>query len=521
MARELYIFKSVLPNYDNNTHYYFTDALAYFDYLTQNYYHIFLPLDNSRDNTNVIKVSASAFDFDYNEATYVIDCEIRPSIAGAPRKLLYWKCFYINTSTLQSGFVRMTLSVDYWGTYIYKANLSNYQITRCNRNIGEGLYDKPKITSSLPVQFIADGTISESDITIVFKASVIIYKEEGFNDYINTIEYYAMTLSDIRTKVGNMSAGNLSNEMDGITLASMYISSIFATAGSSEWDNLEAQVLEIYALPSAWVDMTSVSMSFKIKSMFNPMSILTDSDFKTIYNKTRFKYKTFTIPQDSVNRRYRVGTFKNGLWLDLKTETNYYAIHHMISNGGINITMDNGIEQIDISNEFKIPVLAKGYGSDISENLGIMGKFLSKLCNIGMKLTTPLTAPSGLFSIPELIASFQSSIAPTTNEGSGNAFTTFANSLTATAIANRQLNSPFGYFQVASIDDEDAKARKTGAMFYICDMDLPTIATHTLLGSGTDTRTYAVVNCEVDGVPTEARNTIRNKLLAGIYYVVV
>ena len=138
MARKLILYANFTPNQDGNTYYYYNDVLGYFNGPLSNLTNIRIDLDNYRINNNIIKVKKDAIiGFDVKQATYAIDAEIGES---ATSRSIH-KCYFISSYEELDYFV-FHVEVDIWGTYIKYAQLSNINVTRCNRNIGNGAYDR-------------------------------------------------------------------------------------------------------------------------------------------------------------------------------------------------------------------------------------------------------------------------------------------------------------------------------------------------------------------------------------------
>lgn len=551
MSRQLFIFKSVLPNYDNNTHYYFTDALAYFDYLTQNYDYIYLPLDNSRDNTNVIKPSASAFDFDYNEATYVIDCEIRPSIAGAPRKLLYWKCFYINTSTLQSGFVRMNLSVDYWGTYIHKANITSTKILRCNRNIGNGVYDNPTMTKldivngyvkEIKTPYLPRPSyMDEGTLGVFFVADVITSEDTNMRSYTSSTYLFHVGLGFFKTAIINFintsypaeqreQAIASINRINPISLALSYVSNIFQTTAERK-----VRVKKAYVIPSSRISISTKYYKFKTQSPYFEGEITFDA-YIVYPNVIKDVYAIDNADLDE-NYLYMVGVYGNGLLISKQTSDIVIDIQYIVNETDIEVKICNGSQEKDITSAFEATITGNSEEATSLQKIGFWSKLLSNAVGLTMSgsgemmksYSTMGYAGVALAGVDLALKGFNlglgntdplNPVGITSNGGAGSTYSWY---LTDEMIAQRRVSYPYVLTYFKSLADEKAKVRKNGVSFEVFDLSLSDIASnYDLLGTDTnETRTFITMSSEVDGVPTEARNTIRNKLLAGLYYVVI
>ena len=220
----VYLYKNKLPNYGENTHVFFNDVNAFVAYLGD----AFLQFTEDRYtiNGNIAEVELPAVT-DVDSVTY-----IAWNNGGA------WRFFFVRSSVYQSGYAIFTLDVDLWATHIARATLSNIRVTRCNRNIGTGVYDPIPVTNGY--EFIRLGeSIGVSNLAVVYVVA------------------FATGLSSILVNNAGTSIGVFVQEMiedknrpEGTDLFDWWIevvSGIFSAKATI--GDLDANVLKAYIVP--------------------------------------------------------------------------------------------------------------------------------------------------------------------------------------------------------------------------------------------------------------------------------
>ena len=143
MARVLRLYANFTPNQGNNTYYQYSLMRNFLVYTLENLTQIEIPLDNYRINMGTIKIKKDAItDFNIKNCTYAIEWEKGETITST----FLYKCYHVR-SYEELDYYILNVEVDLWGTYIKDADLSNINVTRCNRNIGVGVYDEIENTT--------------------------------------------------------------------------------------------------------------------------------------------------------------------------------------------------------------------------------------------------------------------------------------------------------------------------------------------------------------------------------------
>lgn len=537
----LYLYKQVSPNLDDK-HYYFNTPTQYKNALASSLVKS-VSLDNYRINTNVIKVTldATLTEAVADTLTYAIDERIENNV------ITYFRCYHINRINIQSGFVILTCSVDLWASYLYKASITNLNVTRCNRNIGVGVLDDLAGTKGTytrtycAVSGHTSGDYNElwnnDDVYIVFALKFNV--KQSTDGAISRIRLFAMNIRTIRqtyftfAQAGGATGIDLFNAsiQNPIELAKDLIGGIYGIVGYNGFNfqtTLNAVVL------SAWFATGIVAVNNQnvtIKSQWHRQYV-DDFTFNPLEVLDYVSTITLAVTND-FNKQFYVGSIQNGLKLQRTTEATISVTIKVIpSNDKLTIVAMQGDNQVDITQAFAITLGTTD--GDITAERALLTAFESATKIIGSGFAMVKGATSGnAFALATGAIGLSNSVADTIGKGRNNHIGGQVNGGDGGIAFNRYyggdidhpeenykipLANPYVINAYDSINDEKANVRIYGAKF----SELTTFAnifSATLLGTGTLQDTFVCANCCVDNIPTEAGDAIKNKLQNGIYLV--
>ena len=202
---KLLLYKYISPNSNDNAHFVFDTPLQYISAFQGNLCKE-VEIDNYRINANVIKVNLNGtIARDYEAITYAIEYDEATN---------FMRCFFVEDFNAQSGFVTFNCKIDYWGTYISKASMYDFVVTRCNRNIGLGVYDDITATNGEMQSTEAWqqsgatgwGGILDTNVCIVFLLQYNFAQTTFGNERISKTEMFCLKLSDLKAKAVEIDA---------------------------------------------------------------------------------------------------------------------------------------------------------------------------------------------------------------------------------------------------------------------------------------------------------------------------
>ena len=494
----LYLYKNILPN-ANNKYYYFTTTSAYKSALASNLVET-ITLDNYRINTNVIKAKLNNVltEAVADTITYAID----------ERDGLF-RCYHVDKIVTQSGYAIFTCMVDLWASYFYKATLSNIVVNRCNRNIGTGLYDTIKGTKTYTINYIGGNTINVNNVSIVFSLCYNV-KQNVLNTNSKT-QLYAIdvrTLKALAQDYPNASA---------LDIAISFVSGIVGVAATG-WG---MQTYNDAYVIGAWF----IDNNYLVTNSSDYVSVKSVNEYMETNGVNQNVYAVIPIIQDKTinininpNYDYYVGTKHNGLKLQRTTETSANIIYRYIyGQSDLKVLVLQGENMQDITEAFSVDLtINQGNVTGIKAVAKTMGTFLNTFAGMyGIATGKPTAAVIGISNLAKTTFNDAADINDGKLINGGDGYNTFYQIVSIGLDAT--LHNPYAIVTCESIIDEEENARHNGAYFNVVLSNLDTLFVAALLGTGTFNDTLIMATCNIDGIPAEASNEIKNKLSMGVY----
>lgn len=527
-----------MPN-NNNLHYLFTTLTSYKTALTS-YLAKSVTLDNYRINTNVIKVK---IDETLTEAiadtlTYAIDERIENNVTK------YFRCYHVNRVTIQSGYVILNCSVDYWASYLLKAQFSKINVLRCNRRVGIGMLDELDGTygnvtrSYCAITGYSSGSNNElydrSKVYIVFALKYNIAQNSAGS--VSRIGLYAFNLTDLVTRLYNAQSDSDPNKkyysiVNPVQLAVDVVSGIYGVNGVNMWGitgTLNAVVIGAWFTDNVACIM-SENTQIKTKANWHNFNDVTITPYEVI---TAEATKTLTITND-FNKQFYIGTRQNGLKLKRTTEATISVnIKTIPSEDKLTIIAYQGDNQQDITDAFSVVVGTTD--GDITTERQVLDVVQNSIRAVGgaIALGKGLSSGNGFataLGVTNLAGGLADDIGKGRSNHIGNMVKGGDGALAyyrvftgqdldnPTNNLNTPITNPYVINAFASINDENVNVRLYGAKFSEAMASLASVFTHNLMGSGSNNDpTYLQANVNVDGIPTEASDKIKASLQQGI-----
>lgn len=489
----IYLYKNTLPNYDNNTHYLFTDPGDYFLSLPS----FALSFDESRYtiNSNTLTVKLQNVE-DMDKITYV-----------AWKLENTWRFFWVRSAVYQSGFAVFRLEVDLWATFISKAQLSNINVTRCNRNIGTGIYDPFPVGQDINyvplvnTDFPSTADFTNADLSIVYVVSAATGNTSILNASAgSSLNVFANDLTTLEEATAEGVAGTIDN-------AVAVVGGIYGVLSDFYTSSYDANVIRAYLVPKKLITYKG-PVSTKFISKPNYVEFGVEYLTPTGEVAPRKRVVEFSI-SPSPNFKYFVGTREAGLEVATLTTSIKVRYEFIFKQDGLQVLVKQGDRTYDITEAFAIGLTTNDANLTSTEQIA---KTLQTIGGVASGVFQIMAGGAGYITGAASIAG-----ALTGSSGIGNArYIPGGDAMTTFRTVGGQANHPFYYTSVKSVDDEAAHARLFGAA-YNEQVSIDTIFSSDLLGSGDLTETLIAADLRVEGVPIEARNYIANSFKAGIY----
>lgn len=478
----VYLYKNKLPNYAENTHVFFNDVNDFVAYLGD----AFLQFTEDRYtmNGNIAEVQLAAVT-DLDDVTY-----IAWNNGGA------WRFFFVRSAVYQSGFAIFTLDVDLWATHISRATLSNIRVTRCNRNIGVGVYDSIPATVGRTFLRLGD-TIDATDLAIVY---VVVFATGASSILVNNAgTSMGVFVQEIKDD-DDLPEGKGLFDWWLELVSGIY--SARATVG-----DLDANVLKAYIVPKNVIALkTDAVPSFNVKTPSSTGTLIPS------YEAAPFTFPVRFDVNIDPNKKYFVGTKHAGVEIVRTTQPTSVYYNFIVKQDGLQVIVQQGDRMLDITDAFAVGLTSNDGNFTATERvartLQVVGGLASGAFQIMQGgagyVTGALTAANALTSVVE----------------QGNArYAQGGDGVSTFRALSGAAQTPYYMQTNESINNEAANARLYGATFNQQVESVDDIFVASLLGSGTLTDTYFAAEVRVDGVPTDARDFIAAAIRGGIYAV--
>ena len=478
----LYLYQGVNPNTARGTYYYFTS--------TQNYINA-LPAPVQTLGENDYRYTGGEIRVAMQNITNAKTITYA-RVSNAAGEWFY----HVTGVEYVSGYAVLSLMPDLWATYFADADISEIMATRCNRDIGGGVYDDIELTVSRDITALANNVPALSIVAVMAVAtgtsSILV------NNSATYLGLYEFQFSQLDPPEG-VSIFDYAVAL----IAGIY--SAKATVG-----DLSAAVLKAYIVPhSALAVRVGASLpQFNSKSIYGSFSVTPECEVAPFSFPVAFDLSI------DPNYEYIVGTALDGMRVPRTVRRQRVIYTYTTKQDGITVTVRIGDEVKDISDQFSVGLTSNDGNYTMQERiagaLNIIGNISSGAFQIAAGGSGVVT---GALSIGSSLNNIARAGKPSYSAG-GDGLNTFR--LLAGSAGN-----PYKVQTFQSARDEGARARLYGAK---CSTPLSSISdvfTPALIGTGSTTDTFLACDCKVQGVPADAQNEIAQALSDGVHLVAV
>ena len=254
----LYIYKNFSPNTFSTQHYWYDSLTAFKNAITTYEWKNFTP-DKYTINNGTIRVTfQNITEKDANDISYIIDTTTE-------------RAYHVDACVYQSGFIIIDVRLDYWATYIHKANFTKLYVKRCNRKLKwtdtsvtpnvtytrMGYYDTikcPNVSTKTYTPNVTTPAFSTSDIYFVFSANIGIKEESGGNIWTMVSDLLAGTMSSYSCLYAVPYTTSIRSTLEGI-------SSIYKINRTSNLD-YPVNVSKCWMIPKQLFKMSTQATTF-------------------------------------------------------------------------------------------------------------------------------------------------------------------------------------------------------------------------------------------------------------------
>ena len=536
MARKLQFFHDITLNSGRDTHFFYREFYKFFNYLVTNYQAgSAITDDNYRINTNIVRVSQydSAF-FDkenVSRITYVIEYERND---GDPTKFYFYRCYIIKNYTIASNYVTFELEQDRWANNIEKATIYGLDIKRCNRVLGNGIYDEVKHTiGDFDIKYyegwLENGnyTIGANHVAIAvllqFNISQAVF---GTDKTTRTIMFLTDTAQRVYDDIGSHISNNYKYD-SYLELLAGAVGTITGVTGNL--GTLDAQVIKAWVVDTQLVDVGFGALSISAECSYGDYN----TSITLTYLEPQQRDYNYKIEDVSPNKVYYIGTYLNGLKLKpyYEKHSNKLVLNfthtYIVDDNELKVIFSQGERIKDVSNMFELylntnasqttslRLFARSWSQAVGMGKGAISDFTKGGGGSAGGVMTGLGISKGIADMIPQNPSFENAI------GGGDAMHTFG--LPRDIEDDENINaeycrSPYCYIEYSSAFDEEQNAGLYGLNYektYLYQLDDLFSDSYPKINSYY--RDFLQCDCEVEGAQSDDANFITDELRRGIF----
>lgn len=428
--------------------------------------------------------------------------------------------YFVDNSYLQSGYFVFEISLDKWASYMPFARFSNIHVTRCNREVDEGVYDEIKNTKGRTIYYYNNGPLARpiNEYCVVILASVVVQTNFFGSDPLTQNVLLYIPLEDIASAVVSSWAG-----MDIIEKARFVVGGIYKTRAFPTDNNMSAT--RCWIMPKELVQEDAYGLA----GVFTKTFVTGNADYEfqnvMVVNNTTivksFDFGDFLGGFASLypNVALSFGSRGQAMPLTRFTHNKEVFIRVFVESGEVRAQVEQGNNIMDISSAFELDINANNQSGTALQS---MSKTFSKFAGIAKSTAKGYMeggyagAAIGLLTSTSAAMSQNRASAPSSNNG--DAATTYS------------LNDPdYIMFPLVisatdSANDEKAIAYLEGANFDVYIDGIAALDNYAHLGAVQSSiqRTGTFLKSDsfkVEGLNAEAEAYVRAELSCGVWLV--
>lgn len=500
------------------------------DYLADNYEVYDIPFDSYRINANICVLSLDNLTDDLKRGVKNLTYIIEHSHYGEP---YYFRAYYVDSIVQQSNKLLLQLSVDLWTSFITQADISELEITRCNRNLLYGIYDDIEVLNPFRALdndfngYIALGgqatedasinTIATDYVSLVCVVSCVIASRISGADKTEAVFLVGAPLRNFVNKAVSLDS-DIAGRYKPVEIAQRIISGAFAMPTSYWFVNSDIKILKTYVIPNECLSYYRNAsgnvdgIAVKFKSVFNPTE---EDEISLAYINARTINKVVSINNWNldINKKYICGLRDKGIDLLRTTESQQQVVYEMaLNNDGLHALIKQGEKSLDITSNFEVSLIGNAENTDALQKMAQSMEYASKLLST-FKGFTGTDATSGVQSALGLAKYFDNRAKANASLSNDDGFATYYLPIDD----NTKVRYPFMLTYWTSATNEDRKARIKGATFDNFNTPLEQVFHKDFLGSAGTELTFIQAEAEVTKVCESACDFIKGEFRRGIY----
>ena len=275
--------------------------------------------------------------------------------------------YFVKSVKIFGNAFYLELELDYFSTYYKTFKAYNFNVSRANVKIGNGIYDPIQLTSTSPIYEYLDYSMATTEksepansllrydaLSIVFSLNFNFLKNNSGN--VATTRLFAINLYDLKKAYCDGTSDATEklkrSKINPIDLATAFVGGIYKVNAEGMYGNNDCEVLKAYLIDTEKISLAREGLA-GVKSA-NPYNL---ESYGVVYLVRPLRTERLFHFNKQTNYKYYLGTKAKGLPL-IKTTENYtdekllYIYRFGITD--VQVLVKYGEEEKDITDQFEL-----------------------------------------------------------------------------------------------------------------------------------------------------------------------
>lgn len=382
----------------------------------------------------------------------------------------FMRCYFVDAVDDVSGYIRLHVRLDNWGTYIWRASMSNMHVSRCNKKLSDrAVFDDISLTHGKQTRYDLGEEVGLIDCCAVFLLSYNVAETLIGNNYVSAMGLFSIRLASV-ANCWNADIPAAAN-IPIIEKAIMLLGGIYQTGASRK-----AHVVKMWILPTPALE-SNYQYPEDLKS-WTPYGEITITQALVRFINAGIYEETIDVAQmvndagETFGDLYPNGQLEIGTGQETMPMTRFYndfnvTYKYVFSNSAVKVIVSQGLNQKDITEAYEVSITTNNMVDTATEaaakNAATTAAALLAIAKGYSSGGTAGAVVAGAGFGMAALGRTRSANPSNATLGSGDGLLALQSALTS----DRTTKLKAGYTLVvySSVDDEIAKAMMKGAKY--------------------------------------------------------
>ena len=271
----------------------------------------------------------------------------------------FMRCYFVDAVDDVSGYIRLHVRLDNWGTYIWRASMSNMHVARCNKKLSDrAVFDDISLTHGKQTRYDLDSEVDLINCCAVFLLSYNVAETLIGNNYVTAMGLFSIRLTSV-ANCWNADIPAAAN-IPIIEKAIMLLGGIYQTGASRK-----AHVVRMWILPNPALE-SNLQYPEDLKS-YTPHGDISITQGQVYRVNAGIIEKTIDVAQllndagETFGDIYPNGQMEIGTGQETMPMTRFYndfnvTYKYVFGNADVKVIVSQGLNQKEISSAYEVSI---------------------------------------------------------------------------------------------------------------------------------------------------------------------